>query len=48
MPVKSVNYKDVIENPSKQCRRVNEFLGGVPDVETMPLVVDRSLYRNRK
>ncbi|MHC5076820.1 MAG: sulfotransferase domain-containing protein [Planctomycetota bacterium] len=44
----SVNYKDVIETPQEQCERINEFLGGVLDVEKMPLVVDASLYRNRK
>jgi hypothetical protein len=44
----SVNYKDVIENPQEQCRKINEFLGGGLDVEKMPLVVDACLYRNRK
>jgi len=48
MPVISVNYKDVIEEPAEQCRRVNEFLGGMLDVEKMQTAVDGSLYRNRR
>ena len=44
----SVNYKEMIEAPVTQCHRVNEFLAGVLDVEKMLLVVDPSLYRNRK
>jgi len=43
----SVNYKDMVQDPLTQCRRVNDFLGGDLDVNEMVEVVDPSLYRNR-
>ena len=43
-----VGYRDVIENPAAEARRINEFLGGRLNVERMQAVADRELYRNRK
>jgi hypothetical protein len=44
----TVKYNDVIENPRREIERVNEFLGGVLDVDSAVKAVDPSLYRNRK
>ena len=43
-----VRYRDVIDNPAAEARRLNEFLGGRLNVEQMSAVADRELYRNRK
>jgi hypothetical protein len=43
-----VDYNRMQQNPREEATRVNEFLGGVLDVEAMVGVVDQSLYRNRK
>ena len=43
-----VRYRDVIDNPAAEARRLNEFLGGGLNVEQMATVADRELYRNRK
>ncbi len=43
-----VNHREVIENPANQAKKINEFLGGGLDVETMAACVDPSLYRNRR
>src|SRR4029453_10711332 len=43
-----VRYRDVIDNPAAEARRLNEFLGGRLNVEQMATVADRELYRNRK
>jgi len=43
-----MKYKDVVEHPSAEARRLNEFLGGRLNVEQMAAVADRELYRNRK
>ena len=43
-----LGYKDVIDNPSAEARRLNEFLGDRLNVERMTAVADRELYRNRK
>jgi hypothetical protein len=42
-----VPYREVIENPLEQAKRINQFLGGHYDVEKMAAVVDSKLYRNR-
>jgi len=42
-----VNYRDMIDNPVREAKRVNEFLGSDLDTEAMAGVVDPSLYRNR-
>jgi len=43
-----VGYRDVVDNPAAEARRINEFLGGRLNVEQMSAVADRELYRNRK
>jgi hypothetical protein len=43
-----LRYRDVIDNPAAEARRLNEFLGGRLNVERMSAVADRELYRNRK
>ncbi len=42
-----INYRDVVEHPATEARRINEFLGGRLNVEAMAAVADRELYRNR-
>ena len=42
-----VKYASVIEEPLKQCRRVDEFLEGDGDVKKMAAVIDSRLHRNR-
>ncbi|NPA76058.1 MAG: sulfotransferase [Euryarchaeota archaeon] len=44
----TVNYNDVVKNPRAEIERVNEFLGGVLDVDSAVKAVDPKLYRNRK
>src|SRR5262245_52120992 len=43
-----VGYRDVVDNPAAEARRMNDFLGGRLDVARMAAVADRELYRNRK
>ena len=43
----SVDYANVVEDPTEQCRRIDTFLGGGGDIEQMAVVVDSNLYRNR-
>ncbi len=43
-----VKYNDVLKDARKEIERVNEFLGGVLDVDKAMNAVDPSLYRNRK
>jgi hypothetical protein len=43
-----VDYNRVLSEPRTESERVNEFLGGILDVDAMTHVVDKSLYRNRK
>lgn len=45
--VLELQYKDVIDNPTAQAEKINEFLGGKLDVAAMTRAVDRGLYRNR-
>jgi hypothetical protein len=42
-----ISYRDVLDGPEDQARRLNEFLGGGYDVEKMAAAVDPALYRNR-
>lgn len=42
-----LGYKNVIDSPAVEARRINEFLGGRLNVEQMAAVADRELYRNR-
>jgi len=43
----SVDYSDMVASPGTQCKRINEFLGGVLDCDRAAAAVDPSLYRNR-
>jgi hypothetical protein len=43
-----VGYRDVIERPDIEARRISDFLGGGLDVGRMAGVADRQLYRNRR
>ena len=42
-----VSYRDVLNDPEEQARRISGFLGGGFDVEKMAEAVDPQLYRNR-
>ena len=43
----SVDYSDIVASPATQCKRINEFLGGILDGDRAAAAVDPSLYRNR-
>jgi hypothetical protein len=43
-----VDYNRIQRESREELERVNQFLGGVLDIEAMATVVDGSLYRNRK
>jgi hypothetical protein len=43
-----VNYNTMLANPLDSLEKVNEFLGGGMDVNTMAGVVNKELYRERK
>jgi hypothetical protein len=42
-----VDYSDMVASPGTQCKRINEFLGGVLDCDRAVAAVNPSLYRNR-
>jgi hypothetical protein len=42
-----VEYREVLDNPTGQARRINTFLGGRLDETALASVVDKQLYRNR-
>ncbi len=42
-----VHYREVIEHPVKEARRIASFVGGGLDIAAMAAVVERQLYRNR-
>jgi hypothetical protein len=42
-----IGYREVLENPLEQARKISEFMGGGHDVEKMAAAVDPKLYRNR-
>ncbi len=42
-----VEYRQVLDDPAGQARRINAFLGGDLDETAMATVVDKQLYRNR-
>lgn len=48
MGVLYVHYSDILADPEKEARRINDFLGGDLQVERMAEVVDPDLYRNRQ
>jgi hypothetical protein len=43
-----VDYSDVMANPAKEAKKINEFLGGGLNLEAMAGVADPKLYRQRK
>ena len=43
-----IGYNDVLKDPRKEIERINDFLGGMLDVDAAVNAVDPSLYRNRK
>jgi hypothetical protein len=43
----SVRYRDVIDEPSVQARRIARFVGGPLDTDRMAAAIDCGLYRNR-
>jgi hypothetical protein len=43
-----VDYREVIDDPAVQAKRINTFLGGTLDEAMMAGAVDRSLYRRRR
>ena len=45
--VLKVEYRNVLERPHEETRRINEFVGGYLDVARMATVGDPALYRNR-
>jgi len=42
-----ISYNEVLKNPEEFVARVNKFLGGHLDVDSMKSVVDKSLHRQR-
>ena len=43
-----VQYNEVIEKVQTWSGKINKFLGGILDTDSMKAVVDKSLYRQRK
>ena len=43
-----VGYRDVVDDPERQARRIREFLDRPLDVARMASAVERQLYRNRR
>ena len=48
MQVLYVHYSDILADPEKEARRINDFMGGEMQVERMAEAVDPDLYRNRQ
>gem|GEM_PF-122653 len=44
----AVSYNEVLENPVEHAERINRFLGNTLTVENMVVVVDQTLYRQRR
>jgi hypothetical protein len=42
-----VSYRDALDDPLDQAKKINHFLGGGYDSEKMAAAVDPQLYRNR-
>ncbi len=42
-----LDFSDVVADPEKAAKQINDFLGGHMDVEKMAVQVDPNLYRNR-
>ncbi len=43
-----IRYKDLIEAPAENCRKIRDFLTLELDIEAMAACVDPSLYRNKR
>ncbi len=48
MPVLYIDYNDLLKEPTDDAARVNQFLGGGLDTESMIQAVDPALYRQRR
>ncbi len=48
MQVLYVHYSDILADPESEAKRIDEFLGGNLQIESMAEVVDPELYRNRQ
>jgi hypothetical protein len=44
----TIEYRDALERPEEEARRISDFLGVTLDVQNMARVVDPRLYRNRR
>jgi hypothetical protein len=42
-----VSYNELMANPTKEIKRINQFLGNELDAKKMASVIDRTLYRQR-
>jgi len=42
-----VSYNQMIQNPTPEIERINQFLGGILDTQKMSQAIDVSLYRQR-
>ena len=42
-----VSYNEIMQNPLPSLSKMNEFLGGILDLNAMIEAIDGSLYRNR-
>ena len=42
-----INYRDIIDDPHRQAKMLNQFLDNRLNVERMITVIDKSLYRNK-
>lgn len=43
-----INYNQILENPTDELRKVNDFLGGNLDINQMAATTDLNLYRERQ
>ena len=43
-----IPYDQVVKDPRRYAEQVNEFVGGILDVDAMAGAVEKKLYRNRK
>jgi hypothetical protein len=43
-----INHRDILTDPARAARTINQFLGGHLDTGKMSAVVDEGLYRQRK
>jgi hypothetical protein len=43
-----IDYRETLENPREQARRIATFLGRKLPIDRMAEIVDPNLYRNRR